>query len=198
MKLTRTLTRGRFVCALMLTLTLAFSGASAQADMLEGSIAVSAYWADINGPDLASSTLFTPFAPDEGTLYEAGGTNDFANLIFVPMNRADPLNLNDPLAWTFNGSEGSWTTDTFVNIDPGTAANGYLDFYLTGIFTPDLGGSLAGFEPTKAEMRISLNHSGSTTSWAGTMNMTGPPIPEPMTMSLLGLGGLTMLFRRRR
>jgi hypothetical protein len=95
--------------------------------------------------------------------------------------------------WTFTIDEGSWTTDTLVNIDPG-ASNGFLHFMLTGVFTPDPGGSLAAFEPTVAEMRISLTQSGSAVSWSGTMNM----VPEPMTMSVLGFGSFALLGRRRR
>lgn len=183
----------RTLAALMLTLTLTFAAGTARGDMIKGSVVVGAYRAEMDQPDLASSRLFTPFAPTKGTIYLAGGTDDLAGLALV-FGAADPLDINAPLSWTFTSNDGSWTTDTFQNIDPGAAAGGYLDFYLTGMFTPKPGGSLSAFDPTVAEMRISLNQSGSVVSWNGTMNM----VPEPMTMSVLGLGVLVLLGRPRR
>jgi hypothetical protein len=179
--------------ALMLILTLSLAAETASGDMIEGSIILSAYWAEIDGSDLASSSVFTPFTPTSNTIYLAGGTDDLADLTFAPA-RADPLDINAPTTWTFDRPEGSWTTSSFVNIAPASAAQGYLDFFLTGIFTPAAGGSLSVFDPTPAEIRISLNQSGPRTSWGGTMNM----VPEPMSMIILSLGGMAMLRRPKR
>jgi hypothetical protein len=176
MKLSGILGNGRLFFALMLIVALTLAAGSARGDMIEGAINVGAYEAEMDGSDLASSTIFTPFAPTPGTIFLAGGTGDMAGLAFVP-GAAGPLDIDDPSSWTFGSGEGAWTTSTF---------------------TPDPGGSLAGFDPTAAEMRISLNQSGSALSWGGTMSMDGPVIPEPMTMSILGLGGLALLRRRSR
>jgi hypothetical protein len=181
------------LAALILVLTLSLVAETASGDMIEGSIVISAYWAEIDGADLASSSVFTPFTPTSGTIYLAGGTDDLIGLTFAPA-RADPLDINDPTTWTFDRPEGSWTTSSFVNIDPATGGEGYLDFFLTGIFTPAAGGSLSDFDPTPAEIRISLNQSGPRTSWGGTMNM----VPEPMSMIMLSLGGMALLRRPKR
>ena len=206
MKLSRFPRGGRLFCAISLVLALTLAGGTAQGTPIDGSIAISANWATQDGASLDLSDVFTPYAMTgfDMTLFQpifgpgltmggGGRTDDFATLPFTIIT-AGPLDITDPatpLAWTFTSVNGSWTTATFLNIDP-AATNGYLDFLLTGTFTP--AGALAGFAPTPAEMRISLNQTGATVNWTSTMNM----IPEPMTMSLLAIGGLAMLRRRRR
>ncbi len=182
----------RILAVLGLILTLTLTATTARGDMIEGSIIISAYWAEMDDADLESSTVFTPFAPTWGTIYLAGGTDDLVGLTFAPA-RADPLDINNPTTWTFDRPEGSWATDSFVNIYP-AASNGFLSFFLTGTFTPSPKNSLSGFDPTPAEIRISLNQSGSRASWGGTMDM----VPEPMSMSALAMGALALLRRRRR
>ncbi|MDP6634476.1 MAG: PEP-CTERM sorting domain-containing protein [Phycisphaerae bacterium] len=196
MNLARILVNNRFFCALTLTIALTLAGGTAQATPIDGSIAVGAYATVIDGPDLASSTLFTPLAPAPATMYYFGGTGDLAGIpALAPVTASGPLDITDPLVWTFSSPEGTWTTETF-SIDVSELAGGYLDFFLTGVFTP--AGPLAGLEPASAELRISLNQGGPVVSWGGSMTMTGPVIPEPMTMSILGVGGLALLRRRRR
>ena len=187
MKLTLTLP----ILAIILTLTL--SAGTAQGDMIEGTGAIGAYWTEINGINLTSSSIFTPFAPAPATMYLTGRTGDLAG-VGVLTGPAEPLNINTPTLWTFSNSEGNWSTSSFVNVNPSAAAGGFLEFILTGVFTPNSTGPLAGFDPTPAELRIALNHSGASTSWSGTMSM----VPEPMSMSILALGAMTLLARRSR
>ncbi|MDP6045146.1 MAG: PEP-CTERM sorting domain-containing protein [Phycisphaerae bacterium] len=198
MKLTGTL------AILMLILTLTVPVGTAQGDPIEGSTSLSAQWATINGPDLASSTIFTPWAMTgfdpglgqftfgPGALTMVGGSGDFTTMPFDFVT-ADPLDINNGVGWTFSSLTGDWTTDSFT-MDDSQVDDGYIDFFLTGIFAPNPNGALAPFEPSIAEMRISLNRTGSSVSWTSTMNMT----PEPATMSLLGLASLALLRRRRR
>ncbi|MBL7218947.1 MAG: PEP-CTERM sorting domain-containing protein [Phycisphaerae bacterium] len=213
MRPSRILGSGCLCCALTLVLVLTLTVGTAQGTMINGSIAISANWATQDQATLASSTIFTPYAitgfttgltfgPNALTMIGAGGggSGDFAALPFTLISTAPapsppgvpaPLDINNGTAWAFTSANGDWTTSTFLNIDP-AATNGYLDFLLTGTFTPK--GALAGFDPTPAEMRISLNQTGSTVNWTSTMNM----IPEPMTASLLAIGGFALLRRRRR
>jgi len=187
MKLTGTIT------VFALTLTFALPGQAARGDMIEGSIVISALWADMDEPDISDAAVFTPTIFTSGTMTLAGGDGDFAGLDVVPAI-TDPLDITDPTAWTFTSDLGSWTTTSFLNTDP-SAANGFLAFQLTGVFAPNPNGLLAAFEPSPANMRISLTQSGSTprASWGGSMSM----IPEPMTATILGVGCLAILRRRR-
>ncbi|MBT3200495.1 MAG: hypothetical protein HN350_11315 [Phycisphaerales bacterium] len=187
MKLTLTLP------VLVIILTLTLSAGIAQGDMIEGSGTIGAYWAEIDGLNLASSSIFTPFAPAPATMYLVGKSGDLAG-VGVLTGPAAPLDINTPTLWTFSNSEGDWSTSSFVNVNPAAAPGGYLEFLLTGVFTPKSTGTLFGFDPTPARLRIALNHGGASTSWSGTMNM----VPEPMSMSILALGAMTILKPKRR
>ena len=197
MKLARTILRKRILCSSALILAFSLSGLTARAGVInpiEGSIVVSAYWAGMDTADIATSTVFTPFASTSGTMYLANGTGDFASLPVVTYALASPIYINTPIPWWFTTPDGSWETASFVNLNPATAGDGYLDFLLTGTYTPNPAGDLGLFTASPGEMRISLNQSGASVSWDGTMSMT----PEPMTMSMLGLGALAILRRKRR
>ena len=141
MKSARIIVRRRVVSALMLTLTLTLAGSIAQAtpiptEAVDGSIVVSAYWGVINGTDLSYSTTFTPHAPTQGTLFLANGTGDLALLPAYFTVPAPPLDITIPPAWTFGSPDWTWTTFTRQVIDP-IPGDGYIDFLLTGAFTPE-------------------------------------------------------------
>ena len=199
MRPSRILESGCLCCALVLVL--GFTGGTAQATMIEGSSIVSAFMVSQNGADLASSTLFTPIGPTGGgSLYMYGGVDDFALLpappALIPCT-APTLDITDGTSWEFTCTgEGKWETTEFTIV---TSTTNYLDLLLTGTFTPDPSGLLkdsfgAPLDPTPGTLRISLNQSGPIVGWTGTMTM----VPEPMTMSLLAVGGLALLRRRRR
>ncbi|MBT3200494.1 MAG: PEP-CTERM sorting domain-containing protein [Phycisphaerales bacterium] len=200
MKTARNIVRRRLVCALMLALTLTLAGSIAQAapiNYINGSINLNTYWATINGPDLTTSTQFTAFAPAPDTLFLAGGLGDFAPVAYAPANTT-PLDTTAPLTWTFNApGVGIWTTFSLVTIDP-TPSDGFIEFFLTGAFTPDPNGSLNNFAPSNGEMRLSLTKTGPSVSMSGTLMTDGTDVPEPATMSMLAIGALAMLKRRRR
>jgi hypothetical protein len=177
-------------------------GGTVQATPIEGSTSLVAYGATQDAATIDLSTVFTPhaiigvdlnlFVPIFGAnaLTMVEGSDDFLGMPFTFI-AADSLDINNGLDWTFASDQGDWETLTF-DMSNGNVADGYIDFLLTGTFTPK--GTLAGFDPAPAELRISLNQTGSTLNWASTMNM----VPEPMTMSLLAIGGLAILKRRTR
>jgi hypothetical protein len=200
MTLARIIVRRRIVCALTLALALTLAAGTAHAVPVpvDGSIIVSAFSTSMNGLDLASSTQFTPLSPAPLTMFMFSGTGDLTAITDMTIATASgPLDTNTPIPWTFSTPEGTWETVTF-DMDISDLGTGYLDFFLTGTYTPDGAGPLAHLAPASAELRISLNQSGPVVSWGGSMTMTGPVIPEPATMSLLGLGGLALLRRKRR
>ena len=210
MRSTRIYGSGCLCCAMVLVLCLA--GGTAQGTViqtqLDGSIAVSAMSATQNAASLDLSTLFTPttitsFAPTFGTGLTmvgngGGGIGDFETLpfTFITAGGLDTSTQATAEAWTFSSTNGDWATSTFTTVS--SSAN-YIDFLLTGIFTPK-GALLAttNADPTLAELRISLNQSGGTVNWTSTMMMTSDPIPEPATLSLLAIGGLALLRKRRK
>ncbi|MCP4376018.1 MAG: PEP-CTERM sorting domain-containing protein [bacterium] len=193
MELSRLIGSGRILYTLTLVLVFALAGGTAQAGItqIEGSINVGGYWATQNAADLATSTIFTPYAPTAGTLYMANGLDHFSTVPDLTIATAGALDTTDGTAWGFTSTEGDWTTTTFSIV---SSTTNYLELLLTGTFTPNGTGTLAGYAANGGDMRISLTQSGTSVSWGGTMNMT----PEPMTMSLLGLGSLALIRRRRR
>ena len=72
----------------------------------------------------------------------------------------------------------------------------------TGLFNVT-GGSLMGdFGPQGSVVEITFNLSPAnpvnlSQSFSGTMNLSAVPVPEPATMTVLGLGGLVAMRRRR-
>jgi len=201
MKLSEMLARGRFLCVPMLIITLTLAAGPAQATPIDGSIVLNASGASQDGANLAVSTLFTPEAITDwaaGPVFTANrltmddGSGDFAGLPYTLIT-ADTLDTADLEAWTFTSSEGSWVTITGSIV---TSNADFLEVLLTGTFTPV--GTLSSSDPAAGEVLISLNQAGTSVGWTSTMNMTGPPIPEPMTMSILGMGGLAIFRRRRR
>jgi len=201
MKLARILVCGRFVCAVALTTALALACPTADAAPIDGSANLGAVGATQNGADITASTVFTPvsftdlaFTMGPNALVMTGVDLDFLGMP-VTFVTTSSLDINDGTAFTFTSVNGDFVTNTF-DMDTSALAEGFLHFTLTGTFTPK--GALAAEDPANAELRISLNQSGGALSWGSSMVASGPPIPEPMTVSILALGGVALLRRRRR
>jgi hypothetical protein len=208
MKLARMISRGRLVCVPMLLVALALTGSVAQAAPIVGSTTFSADYVLMDEDTIALSTTFTPHAVKRYEVVVSGssylvtpiigpnaltmvdGTDDFEKMPYTFV-AADTLNINNLNAWAFTSDQGNWQT-TGSSIDASKIAVGNIDFLLEGEFTPS--GTLGGLAPSIAEMRISLNQTGGSVNWTATMAM----IPEPATMSLLGLGALAIIRKRRR
>jgi hypothetical protein len=111
----------------------------------------------------------------------AGQTPDYYTIVGWSANEGAgwatvAAELNGSTAWTVSGP-GSWFGQTAVAFNyagGGTAAVPPPSVELWGISTTGLAGS------------------------GGVMSMTLSPIPEPSTMVLAGLGGLSLLLFRRR
>jgi hypothetical protein len=116
------------------------------------------------------------------------GGGDFSTIPALTwMHSWTPVTLSNLSAWTFEKPGfGTWTTTGGNVTRPGS---GLLHVSLTGTFTPDFGGFTAS--PGTAE--LSVNQSGGSVTGGLTFAVT----PEPATLSLLALGGLAMLRRRR-
>jgi len=205
MKTARNIVRRRIACALALVVSLALVGQTAQAVPVpvDGSITLGAHGATQDAATLDLSTEFHPYAitgwttvpiftDDRLTMFD--GSDDFAGLPFTLITTTALLPA-DFTSFAFTSDEGDWVTTSGSII---TSSSDFLDILLIGEFTPKGTLADAGLAPAAGELRIQMNQSGTSVGWTSTMVMTGPIIPEPMTMSILGLGGVVLLKRRRR
>jgi len=210
MNFARTIVRSRIACAL--TLIVAFSlvapAVQAVAVPIDGSINFGADGAIQDEATLDVSTEFIPYATTGwagGPIYTTytltmhdnnvdpnDASGDFVGLPFT-LATTTSVEPADLAAFAFTSGVGDWTTTSGSVI---TSTDEFLDILLLGSFFPS--GSLAGFEPATGELRIQMDQSGTSVGMTGTMVMTGPIVPEPATMSMLGLGALALLRRRRQ
>lgn len=168
-------------------ITTAFS--NAQAAQIDGSIALAADRAEVNGPSLVESDVFTAI-----NLGAFGGLDDFSA---VPDNidvGSSVLDLNNLLGYTLSGADfGDWVTTAgeFAFI-----GSNVLGVTLEGTFTPAFG----GYDPTPGVLVISLTQAGSSYSWSATLDTTPDApgeVPEPYSAALVA-GGLVAVGVLRR
>jgi hypothetical protein len=210
MNLARTIVRSRVACALTLIVAFSLIAPAVQAVpvTIDGSINFGADGAIQNDTAIDVSTEFIPYATTGwagGPVYTTyaltmhdsivdadDASGDFAGLPFT-VATTTLVDLADLAAFGFTSTEGDWITKSGSII---TSTDEFLDILLLGEFYPS--GSLASLDPAQGELRLQLNQSGTSLGLTGTMVMTGPIIPEPATMSMLGLGALALLRRRSR
>lgn len=178
---------------------------SANAAGLNGSFAFTGLSATINGTNLSNTTIFT----FSNFLATSNGTGNFTGVLggstfFTGPNaptQTGILNVSSPAAMAgfsiTNANFGTFVaSNTAFNMILSQNAN-FMDVQLVGVFTPS--GTLSGFDPTPADVRVSFNFSGSSVSSAFTLT-TPTPIPEPSTYALGAIGTLVMgaVARRKR
>ncbi|NWG12166.1 MAG: PEP-CTERM sorting domain-containing protein [Acidobacteria bacterium] len=174
----KTFTRSALFVA---ALSLAMNGVGSAAT-INGSLPLSGVNAVQNGATLALSTVITSTA----TVTSGDGAGDFLPVPLFTDFGPTILDLADLASFSiFNAVYGSFIADGVGNVIVGQDAD-FLDVYLRGTYT-----GLAGFEPSDASLRISVNQSGSSISQAITLNApaVAPPgeVPEPATLALSGL-----------
>jgi len=185
-----------------LALLLAVS-TTASAAGLNGSFGFTGLNATKNGADLNSTTLFT----FTNYLVTSNGAGDFSGVVTGTFfNGPNPpavtgaLDISSPASMSgfsiTNPSFGTFVaSNTPFNMILAQSSN-FLDVQLVGFFTP--AGTLSGFSPTPADVRVSINLSGSSVSAAFTL--TAPTVvPEPSTYAL-GMVSTVVLgaYARRR
>ncbi len=177
---------------------------------INGSIVLATVGSSMNGTNLANSTLITPTGfifnptPPPPTILLTPGvvtgaaTGDYVAVPFLtPASGGvvDLLNIN-VYALLFGSNVGAFSATVGQIVSQ--SAN-FLDVLYTGTFFPDLSGPLAVFDPSPTSVRVSMNYSGGSVSYAATM--ASPPeeiIPEPGTYALIGAGLLALFTLRRR
>jgi hypothetical protein len=177
---------------------------------LNGSLVLTTVSSSLNGSDLSDSTLITPTGfifnptpPPIAILLTPGvntgvGVGDYTAVPFLTFGTGgvvDLVNINS-YALIFDGDVGAFAASIGQIISQ--SAN-FLDVLYTGTFFPGPTGPLAAFDPSPTSVRISLNLSGGSVSYSGTL--ASPPeefIPEPGTYALIGAGLLSLFALRRR
>jgi hypothetical protein len=171
------------------------SSSIAFATPIKGSASIGAVSATLVG----GSNLLTATSVSANEEFIGAGLHDYAPIVNMTPITDTTLDLSNILAYTWTSPVGTWTTSAYTIL---THTTHNLDIFLTGLFTP--AGVLAGYEASAASERLSLNQSGESASWAGTLNsppLGNPtPVPEPGTMMLLGSGlfGLIVYSKRRK
>ena len=158
---------------------------------INGSITLGSF----NGATLSSGAdLSSPGAMLQLNVpFLGAGLKDFSGVTPGTLMASTLLDLGNLGAYAWNSSVGAWTTSSGI-ITLQNATN--LNITLTGTFTP--AGILSGYGASNSLTElISFNMSGSSVSYAASLDSS--PVPEPGTIVLFG-GGIFALaiFGKRR
>jgi hypothetical protein len=179
---------------------LAFTGTTAQAAPIEATGSVAVLGVSYNPAGLiAVDTTFT----FEFSVF-GGGTGDLSGVpIASPLTTAEiTATVGTPVSFT--AAWGSFVGVVTQADDEGDADQRVVDVFALGTFTPAAGPpDLTGFDPGPMSLTFSATQTGGpNSSVSASYTIASPPagVPEPMTMTLLGLGlvGSAYVARRRR
>ena len=182
----RLITKTVALVALVGALTL-FSTAKTEASQLTGTFSYSGASLTDSDADMTQATWIKIFSANAGI-----STGDFTAIpIGSALTHVAQVNF-DPapaLGYTPVWSFGTWSFDLLtIAIDPLTDQD-TLTLQGSGVF------HAAGFDDTPGTWRLSSQAQGGV---SGTFSVSQSAVPEPVTLSLLGLGLAGVAARRRR
>lgn len=184
----------KMAIALGIGVVLATSGTS-YAVPIVGSLPLIEFGATQDGTDLSVSTMFT--ASDTQT--SDVGVGDYSPIPVTTSFGPTSLDLSNLVGFSIsNATYGSFVSTSGLIF---TQNANFLNVFFLGDYTPGPG-LAAGLDVSPTSLRLTLNQSGTSISGALTLNSPPVPpggtIPEPSTISLLGVGLLGLGWSRWR